>query len=261
MLSIISSPNDKYFCEFINSIEYFNSRIKDEKINKKIYFQSLHIDDKDNHIIIFNTEQMSVDRWAKQLIQLSYNHPIFDYSLENIKKLNSMNPMSHSTLFPILYHDDLLFHNTQKNYDITFIGWLTERRKIIIDKLIHLGYKVNMITNQYDFKEKYKQILQSKILLNIHAFENYTMFEYARCSIPIFNSQIVISEESVDDKDQDNLNGYILSKVIFEKYDNIVTRIQHVLNNIEKYEYQADKERLKRLTNQEIDRIKNFLIS
>ena len=160
----------------------------------------------------------------------------------------------------------MLFENNNLNkiYDISFIGSLTERRSFIIDQLKNKGYKINIINDCYDFKDKYNKILSSKILLNIHAHNDYKIFEFARCSIPIFNSQIVISENSLDkelSKEKMNINDYILDKVIFSDYDKIIDKIEDVLNNIDRYEYKIDIEELEYYNDKEINRLNNFFKS
>ena len=291
MLNIIDSIHKKYFPEFILSLNLIsninkldensslnNNNFSEEKIKFNIHLQNITCYDFKNFNFIYNTEQLSIKKWIDLISKLSYNYTIFDYSLYNIELLKNVNPSSYSIFFPILFDkQNMLFqNNSNKIYDISFIGSLTDRRSFIIDKLKNKGYKINMINNCYDFKDKYEQILSSKILLNIHAYDDYKIFEFARCSIPIFNSQIIISENSLDEerlcgvldnkientiKKKDNINDYVLDKVIFTDYNKIIDKVEDVLNNIDKYEYKIDIEELEYYNDKEINRLNNFFKS
>jgi len=284
MLNIIDSIHKKYFPEFILSLNLISrtSNIKEDIIDNEnkfnIHLQNISSYDFKNFNFIYNTEQLSIKKWIDLISKLSYNYTIFDYSLYNIELLKNVNPSSYCIFFPILFDKkNMLFQNDsniervhEKMYDISFIGSLTERRLFIINQLKNKGYKINIVNDCYDFKDKYNKILSSKILLNIHAHNDYKIFEFARCSIPLFNSQIVISENSLDEKlvlDKDiskevsNINDYILDKVIFSEYDKLIDKIEDVLNNIDKYKYKIDIEELEYYNNKEINRLNNFFKS
>jgi len=313
MLNIIDSINKKYFPEFILSLNLISDLITTTPSNNtnqnklNIHLQYISSYDFKNYNFIYNTEQLSIKKWIDIVYQLSYNYTILDYSLYNIQLLKNKNPSSYAIFFPILFDkNNMLFDKTLNNrimfnkeqdvidklYDISFIGSLTERRIYIIDQLKNKGYKINIINDCYDLKDKYNKILSSKILLNIHAYNDYKIFEFARCSIPIFNSQIVISENSLDEellqknqqqsniilsniKKEDNflelkdnitsnhssINNYILDKVIFTEYDKLVDKIEEVINNIDKYEYKINMKELEYYNNKEINRLKNFFKS
>ena len=280
MLNIIDSIHKKYFPEFILSINLISrncSNINEDNINNQnkfnIHLQNICCYNFKNFNFIYNTEQLSIKRWIDLISKLSYNYTIFDYSLYNIELLKNINPSCYSIFFPILFDkQNMLFENNNLNkiYDISFIGSLTQRRSFIINQLKNKGYTINIINDCYDFKDKYNKILSSKILLNIHAHNDYKIFEFARCSIPIFNSQIVISENSLDNesvldkninKDKININDYILDKVIFSDYDKIIDKVEDVLNNIDRYEYKIDIKELEYYNDKEINRLNNFFKS
>jgi hypothetical protein len=280
MLNIIDSIHKKYFPEFILSINLISrncSNINEDNINNQnkfnIHLQNICCYNFKNFNFIYNTEQLSIKRWIDLISKLSYNYTIFDYSLYNIELLKNINPSCYAIFFPILFDkQNMLFENNNLNkiYDISFIGSLTQRRSFIIDQLKNKGYTINIINDCYDFKDKYNKILSSKILLNIHAHNDYKIFEFARCSIPIFNSQIVISENSLDNesvldkninKDKININDYILDKVIFSDYDKIIDKVEDVLNNIDRYEYKIDIKELEYYNDKEINRLNNFFKS
>jgi len=282
MLNIIDSIHKKYFPEFILSLNLISrtcssTNIKEDIIDNQnkfnIHLQNISSYDFKNFNFIYNTEQLSIKKWIDLISKLSYNYTIFDYSLYNIELLKNINPSCYSIFFPILFDkQNMLFENNldDKIYDISFIGSLTEKRSFIINQLKNKGYKINIVNDCYDFKDKYNKILSSKILLNIHAHNDYKIFEFARCSIPIFNSQIVISENSFDEKlvlnkdiskEISNINDYILDKVIFSEYDKLIDKVEDVLNNIDRYKYKIDIEELEYYNNKEINRLNNFFKS
>jgi len=262
MFHIFPSIHEKYFIEFIYSILIFNSKTLNLNYQKLIHFQNKNSNENEDKIIIFNTEQLSIPEWYQNIFNLSLKYPILDYSEENIKLIKNFNLNSNCILFPILFDKNkCLFNYKLENciYDIGFIGCLTDRRIKILNQLLNLNYKIHFIENIYDFEEKYKEIFKCKILLNLHAFDNYKIFEFARCSIPVFNSQIIISENSLDNvENSSGLNKIILSKINFCSYDDIVNNTIEILNNTEKSKYEINIKELEEETDKEIERINKF---
>ena len=88
-MEIAFTIHEKYFVEFIKSIEYFNLNYSDKKF--LIHMQYNDFESKDSTNVIFNTEQLSIEHWKNKLFIVSLYHPIFDYSNENIKIIKSLN--------------------------------------------------------------------------------------------------------------------------------------------------------------------------
>lgn len=263
MLVLSSSIHDKYFSEFIQSIVYFNSKTNLKK-DFIIKFQKNDFNDSNIFTVIFNTEQMSIEHWKNLLKEISSLYYLLDYSSENIKILSKSNINIKTCLFPVLFNENMLFNYNTNNceYDIVFIGCLTNRRLFIINKLYSKGIKIRLIRDVYDFNEKYNEIFKAKILLNLHAFDDYKIFEFARCSISVFNSQIVLSENSIDIiEDAGELNSYILSKINFSSYEDIVDKTVEILNNLEKFKYEIDRDKLTEKTSKEIENLNNYFNS
>ena len=201
---------------------------------------------------IYNTEQLTRKYW-RDLIN-NRNKIIIDYSEENMKFIKNK-----KLFLPILYQPTLIFEKQQKIYDVSFIGTMTPRRLTIVCILIKLGFVVKII-DDFDLEKKNIEILKSKVLINIHAFNDYNVFEYSRCSIPVFNSQVVVSETSLDKFHNINtINDYVLSKVIFVDYKNIINKVVEVLDNFNSYRYESDLQVLKYLTHNHICNFNLFI--
>ena len=81
-----------------------------------------------------------------------------------------------------------------------------------------------------------KIIKKCKIILNIHHFEPYKIFEHLRCDRLIFSNKIIISEKSLNMNDLD-----IFDYVIWKDYDKIIDYIKIVLNDFETYQNCLEK--------------------
>jgi hypothetical protein len=176
--------------------------------------------------IIFNTEQTTRKDFNFWRFTDSDIIEVWDYSLENIKnfKKNGIYNVKH---VPFCLWDDykrkIESYNVTKNYeyDVVFVGWINERRDLILNKLKQNGIKV--LTIHYDLfgEERYKMISKSKILLNIHFTEDYNIFESYRCFPWIETNKIIVSENSLDND----------IRCVNVDYENIVDTIIKIINN------------------------------
>lgn len=149
---------------------------------------------------------------------------IWDYSEANISILNKHN--IHARLVkiesPRWYVDKLVSFREKYmdhfEHDVGFAGFITPRRKIILDTLNNLGIKVNYIEQFGDARDI--ELAKCKIMLNIHAFEDYNIFEIARCEPWLQLGVIFISETSLDND----------SRCINVSYDEIVNTVVKYLN-------------------------------
>jgi hypothetical protein len=88
---------------------------------------------------------------------------VYDYSLDNIKIFGYGNYIPYKINLTENNFLKSCINNT-KLYDISFVGAPSDRRKHIINQLITLGYRVDIIA-QFG-KERDIRIGQSKLLLN-----------------------------------------------------------------------------------------------
>jgi len=91
--------------------------------------------------------------------------------------------------------------------------------------------KVNCINILGWGQERDDLIRRCKIILNVHHFECFTIFEHIRCDRLIFANKIIISENSLYSEDLD-----IDMFIIWKKYDDIIDYAKHVLDNFDMYQ-------------------------
>jgi hypothetical protein len=184
--------------------------------------------------VIINTEQVSnvknFDIINKYIMK---NIIIFDYSHENTIILKNKFPNGKIYHIPYLFMNKEInilknYINNTNKYDIVFCGGLTDRRKIIIDELIKLNYSVLYVSGWNDDRDKL--LASGKILLNIHANNDFNIFESIRCDRWIFSGLLVITEDSLSD----NFND-LEKLLIISKYTDILETVKKVLSNYEEY--------------------------
>uniref|UniRef100_A0A6C0EIP9 Glycosyltransferase n=1 Tax=viral metagenome TaxID=1070528 RepID=A0A6C0EIP9_9ZZZZ len=187
----------------------------------------------DYNFIIINIEQVSRKIVLNNLLSIDKNNckniTLCDYSYANIELLKNNNIKS--MLLPYgIYKNEI--YNFEKNIDISTISFKSEecvsRRSHIYNLLI------NNFKDVVDIKgwvyERDKLLFRSKILINVHHFTDYTIFEEIRCNRCIFNKIIVISEYSYKWE-----NFPLKEHMIFTDYDNIINKTKEVLNNYDYY--------------------------
>jgi len=237
----VSKKYYPYFSDYLNSIQNYieftiylydesliTAKNKKEIQNYKViifvqYIPSCLTFTDENLIFVLNTEQLSQKKWLNDIN--SYQN-IIDYSKGNIKLLKR----DDIYYFPYGVNKNEIY-NFNKQYDVCFVGNITNsnKRKSIISDLLSNGIKVNVIDNLYG--EKRDQLLfKHKILLNIHFDENYKIYESFRCDRCIFNKMIVITEESLDDKE-----NILKDKLITCKYNTLVDTTIEILKNYNQY--------------------------
>jgi hypothetical protein len=163
-----------------------------------------------NTYFIYQTEQLNTkERAAKfhnneAMFKLFNNaYHIFDYSRDNMllysEKYNKV-PM----FLPFISgidttanaNDTTNIISSNKMIDILFYGTLNQRRYIIMEALKQLMPKLNIVVEEVLFgKQLQEKIKQSKIVLNIHNYENATL-ETARIMEAMQYDVHIISEKT-----------------------------------------------------------------
>ena len=149
-----------------------------------------------------------------------------DYSHANVAQLPEK---YHDKIIvlPILCFKAFLFPRQTILYDVGFIGTMTGRRKAIVEQL-QSKFRT-LVINTFDMTEKNKQVLQCRILINIHAGENYQVFEFTRCVIPIYNGVPILSEDTPNNKFEKGLNKLIVETPEYVPYDKLVDAVPAML--------------------------------
>jgi hypothetical protein len=231
---------------------------------------------KSRRFIFLNVEMITEDnRWNHVYDMLQKNVRIADYSKSNImlmknnlielkKQFNIDVNYTHEFIYlPYQFNikENYLLKNIENKYkyDIGIINAtpkkdasvnanLKYRRTEIWEKINLLGLNCINITC---FDEERDNILnQCKVILNIHHFGCYNIFEHIRCDRLIFADKLIISDKSLHMKELD-----VYDFVIWEEYDNIINKTIDVLYNFEMYQ-----EKMKKHTKDEIihNRIKTL---
>jgi hypothetical protein len=186
--------------------------------------------------IIYQLEQKDISNWInKKYEQNILNSKItFDYSNSNILKFDNLIKQK-IIFFPlplIPYHyliNNKINYNTSNN--ILFYGSMNEIRRQKLNYLQQkLGnkYHIKIINNLYG-KKLFHEIINSKIIINIHFYKN-SILETYRINEVLSCGKIIISEKP-NIIDNENYLFY-KDKVIF--VDNINEMYNEILTNLQK---------------------------
>lgn len=192
---------------------------------KKIYIANTEQLCDSNAELKIKNQLKSFENRCKTIYGPEYKLIVYDYSLENCKILNSIG-------YETIYHPynsckeeidflSSLYNNTEKIYDIGFVGTLNLRRSEILSKLKNNNIKV-MIINSYG-NDRDLILAQCKYILNIHWQQHFNIFESIRCNRLLQSNFHVITETSIDLVEHPNL--YV------SDYDNLVDNIISILNS------------------------------
>ena len=169
-------------------------------------------------ISLINLEPLNLEKRIKQIksIYSSYNIKVYDYSLSNIEILME-NGITNIEYLPYFNTENEtkyltnLYNNTEKIYDFgiltgcgapnNLINELGPKRKKLVEYLLTLGFKVNIIKAWGE--ERDKQLAKCNIILNIHGQlleNNYwydsNIFEHLRCDRLLNSGFKILSEKS-----------------------------------------------------------------
>lgn len=153
--------------------------------------------------IFYNTEQLTRTSQLNLVSAISKNPncvELWDYSLANIDILAAKGIVARHVppVLPTTFLSSLeKFREEGQTYDVGFAGSPTTRRVCIINSLKNSGYNVNFIHGCFG-EQRDKEIAKCRVLLNIHAGEDYKIFESARCEPWLAIGVPVISENSLD---------------------------------------------------------------
>ena len=185
--------------------------------------------------IIYQLEQKDISKWidAKYEASILFSKITWDYSQSNINKFQKMikDKMMYVPipLVPIGMINPLYNPNIIPTNKILFYGSMNDirRNKLkYLQKKLYPKYYIKIITNIYG-ENLIKEILNSKIVLNIHFYKN-AILETARINEILSCNRIVISEMP-NMIDLENYNLYT-DKVIF--VENITKMYKKIIEMI-----------------------------
>ncbi len=201
-------------------------------------------------MIYLNVEMLSEIKRMDQVVSLIKSGiKIADYSLSNLTFLKlymeeNKIPSNASTIYlPYQYslRDQIQLENIDGvyTYDVGIINALpkkdasvnsalTYRRTRLWEQLQATGWKCINILGWGAARDDL--LKRCKVIINVHHFECFNIFEQIRCDRLVFAKKLVVSDKSVFTENYD-LSG----NVLWEDYDNIIPRTKSVLENFDMY--------------------------
>ncbi|MFM2344447.1 MAG: hypothetical protein RLZZ210_1058, partial [Pseudomonadota bacterium] len=161
---------------------------------EKIKSQNIPI----QNIIIYNLEQVGAGvPWMNaRYFQLMKSTHVWEYSTANFTHLHKAG-INNLSLVPIGYTPNLeIIPKIEQDIDVFFYGSGSERRIKTIEAIKATGLNVVSTTDhgQLIDEERDMLIARSKIILNMHYYENAHIFEIVRVSYLLANHKAVVSE-------------------------------------------------------------------
>lgn len=184
--------------------------------------------------IIFNTEQLGVGprKWNHKVLTLMAKCPSWDYSIDNILKLQRIGVRS-PQWFKIPYHDKLnrIPVCAEKDIDVLFYGGVNPVRGRILDGLKDRGLRVTHLSGVFG-AERDACIARSKIVLNLHQYDT-KILEMIRIHYLMNNSKVVLTQY-----DNDSVGGEAYKAgLVLAPYDQLVDRAVELLQSSEELKY------------------------
>ena len=153
----------------------------------------------DQPYVVYQLEPLVLPLWQEKItgkIRLFGKAlAIWDYAEANIRYLAELGLKAE--IVPLGYHPGLedVTYNEIPDFDVLFVGFLTERRHKLIEQL----QQQCCVAIQPRWGKDFPDALgRSKILLNIHQYDEQTPLEQPRISYALNNHSFVISEASAD---------------------------------------------------------------
>jgi len=215
-----------------------------------------------NRCIYLNVEMLSEDVRVKHILNLiKENIQIADYSIANINYIQAYAKDQQVEIKkPIVYlpyqfnlQDQIQLYNkvNEYEYDIGIINALPKQSDTVNSKLTYRRTKLwndlqsrNMTSiNIMGWgKERDSLIRKCKVIINVHHFECFNIFEHIRCDRLLFANKIVLSDESILMNDLD-----IFPHVQWCKFDKILDMAKNIVDNFEMYQDKINTVGLKNL--------------
>lgn len=144
-----------------------------------------------NNAVLFNLEQAHSNWLTDAYQELLRTHEVWDYSQQNINALKEFE--IEAKLCQIGYEPCLTRIQPQaEDTDVLFYGSVFGRRLEILKRFEEAGIAVKVLFGMYG-AERDAWIARSKIVLNLHAYENAPL-EVVRLSYLWANIKFVVSE-------------------------------------------------------------------
>jgi hypothetical protein len=187
--------------------------------------------------IIYQLEQKDISKWINKKYELSilFSKYTWDYSQSNIDKFPNI--IKQKMIYypvPLVPYKFLKLNIKNRNNptnDILFYGSINDaRRKKInyLQKKLAPKYFIRIINNKYG-EELFEEILNSKIVLNIHFYKD-AILETCRINEILSCNRIVISELS-NPIDDINYQLYKDKIIYINTMEEMYYKILYILDN------------------------------
>jgi hypothetical protein len=177
-----------------------------------------------DNVIIYNLEQGAAHASWENIMRLAKGKTVWDYNKQNYNEWKRLGYDCQHV--PFGYTPNLTkIPRTEEVWDVFFSGWITPRRKAILEELRKSGLKVAVFDSCYGGARD-QAIASSKICLNIqHDGRNLTNIQ--RLSFWMANSKCILSEFSADKSDY----PWLEHSIVYCSYENIVRFVHNLLDN------------------------------
>ena len=182
-------------------------------------FSNLNTQLKGKPYIVFQLEQLSdshglLPEWTEYKLLLQNAKAIWDYSPSNVDYLRKSN-FENVFYVPPAFHRNIETFRPKTNpaIDVLFIGSPHPRRQRILDELKSKGVVVGIHSSVFG-ELRNRLISDSKLVLNIHAWDVLNHLETVRLSYLLANRVFVVSERGDHNPYDDGL--------VYGSYDQLV---------------------------------------
>jgi len=264
------------YIEFDNFKKYFNNsdifilgQLWLSEQNENFY--------KHSNIFFLNVEHLTEQKRVDHIVtHMKHNMSIVDFSMANILflkeyiKINNIDCKSNLLLLPYQFNSienfNLKNDECQYEYDIGIINAITKKDKSNNIDLIYKRYDIwqKIIKTEWKYinilgwgEERDKLIKKCKIIINVHNFDVFNIFEHIRCDRLVFSNKVILSELSLYQEDLD-----IYDHIIWEDYEKILDTANYILKNFDKFNVKKDFlnfiNNRKKILEENIDKIVNI---
>lgn len=202
-------------------------------------------------LIYLNVEMLTeIHRMTNAFDVVQSGIKIVDYSHSNLMYLNKYLAYKqievdnrNARYLPYQYNlrDQVHLENVDGvyTYDVGIINAVIKKDSSVNSDLTYRRVKLWEELQESELKcinivgwgaERDELLKRCKVIINVHHFECYNIFEQIRCDRLIFAKKLIISDKSIFTETYDTVDN-----VLWEDYDNIIPRAKEVVNNFEKY--------------------------
>lgn len=151
----------------------------------------------------------------RDILQRAY---VWEYSESNFQRMPQLG-MLHADYTPLGYEDgaapvlalDALLPEAQRDIDVLFFGLQSVRRVKVLDGLRALGLRVETTTQRHwSPEERDAYLLRSKVVLNIHNYDDSRIVEIPRLSIFFRHRKAIVCELYPDSEIDPSLRNAVV---------------------------------------------------